>query len=65
MTATVEGFQHVLVVRTPRAAADKAPKQLDFGMHSTGLTARRTPSGALAAVDEAGRTVFRAPTAQM
>ncbi|WP_442819011.1 LamG-like jellyroll fold domain-containing protein [Streptomyces sp. NBC_01235] len=65
VTATVEGFQHVLVVKTPKAAANKALKQLDFGMHSTGLTVRRTPSGALAAVDEAGQTVFRAPTAQM
>ncbi|MFI5797464.1 hypothetical protein [Streptomyces sp. NPDC051677] len=65
VTATVEGFQHVLVVKTPKAAANKALKQLNFVMHSTGLTVRRTPSGALAAVDEAGQTVFRAPTAQM
>jgi hypothetical protein len=54
-----------LVVKSPKAAANKALKQLDFGMHSTGLTVRRTPSGAVAAVDEAGQTAFRAPTAQM
>ncbi|WP_405817994.1 LamG domain protein jellyroll fold domain protein [Streptomyces sp. NBC_01390] len=65
VTATVEGFQHVLVVKTPQAAANKELKKLTFGMHSTGLTVRKTPTGALAAVDEAGQTVFRAPTAQM
>ncbi|WP_435797490.1 LamG-like jellyroll fold domain-containing protein [Streptomyces microflavus] len=65
VTATVEGFQHVLIVKSPRAAANKELRKLTFGLHSTGLTVRRTPTGALAAVDASGATVFRAPTAQM
>lgn len=65
VTGTVEGFQHVLIVKTPQAGASRALKQLTFGMHSTGLTIRKSPTGALAAVDPAGLTVFRAPTAQM
>ncbi|WP_285574485.1 LamG-like jellyroll fold domain-containing protein [Streptomyces sp. RTGN2] len=65
VTGTVEGFQHVLIVKTPQAAASQTLKQLTFGMHSTGLTIRKSPTGALAAVDPAGLTVFRAPTAQM
>lgn len=65
VTATVEGFQHVLVVKTPKAAANKKLKELTFGLRTSGLTVRKNPKGALAAVDAAGQTVFRAPTAQM
>ncbi|PZT77890.1 LamG-like jellyroll fold domain-containing protein [Streptomyces sp. AC1-42W] len=65
VTATVEGFQHVLVVKTPQAAQSEELKKLTFGLHSTGLTVRKSATGALFAVDSAGQTVFRAPTAQM
>ncbi|GAA4912631.1 LamG-like jellyroll fold domain-containing protein [Streptomyces coeruleoprunus] len=66
VTATVEGFQHVLVVKTPKAAADAKLKELTFGLRTAGgLTVRKNERGALAAVDATGQTVFRAPTAQM
>ncbi|WP_149181314.1 LamG-like jellyroll fold domain-containing protein [Streptomyces sp. TRM49041] len=66
VTATVEGFQHVLVVKTPKAAADAKLKELTFGLRtSAGLTVRKNERGALAAVDATGQAVFRAPTAQM
>ncbi|WP_330176537.1 LamG domain-containing protein [Streptomyces sp. NBC_01498] len=65
VTATIEGFQQVLIVKSPRAAANKKLEELTFGMRGTGLTVREEPTGTLAAVDAAGRTVFRAPTAQM
>ncbi|MFI1488024.1 LamG domain-containing protein [Streptomyces sp. NPDC020747] len=65
VTVTVEGFQHLLVVKTPKAAASDELRKLTFGLQATGLTVRKNSRGALAAVDAAGRTVFRAPTAQM
>ncbi|MFE0705294.1 LamG-like jellyroll fold domain-containing protein [Streptomyces sp. NPDC058872] len=65
VTATTEGFQHVLVVKTPEAAANKKLRSLDFGLSTQGLSVRKNSRGALDAVDAAGRTVFRAPTAQM
>ncbi|CAO0834202.1 hypothetical protein SMICM17S_12640 [Streptomyces microflavus] len=45
--------------------SQQGARKLTFGLHSMGLTVRRTPTGALAAVDASGATVFRAPTAQM
>ncbi|MET9560681.1 LamG domain-containing protein [Streptomyces tauricus] len=65
VTATVEGFQHVLVVKTPKAAVSDELKKVAFGLRATGLTVRKSSGGSLAAIDAAGRTVFRAPTALM
>ncbi|MFE0704501.1 LamG-like jellyroll fold domain-containing protein [Streptomyces sp. NPDC058872] len=65
VTATVESFQHVLVVKTPEAAADPKLRTLTFGLRTQGLSVRKGASGALAAVDGDGRTVFKAPPAQM
>lgn len=65
VTATVEGFQHVLVVKTPEAARDPRLKKVDYTLSSDGLTVRTGTDGDLAAVDGEGRTVFRAPRAQM
>lgn len=65
INTTVESFQHVLVVRTPKAAADPRLSKLTFRLKAKGLTVRRGAAGNLAAVDAAGRTVFRAPPAQM
>ncbi|MFF9913797.1 LamG-like jellyroll fold domain-containing protein [Streptomyces sp. NPDC013457] len=65
VTATVESFQHVLVVKTPEAAADPRIRTLTFGLRTRGLSVRTSASGALAAVDGDGRTVFKAPPAQM
>ncbi len=38
MTASVEGFRHVLVVKTPEAAAQEELKQIDFALKATGLS---------------------------
>ncbi|MFC8271361.1 LamG domain-containing protein [Streptomyces sp. NPDC057271] len=65
VTATVESFQHVLVVKTPKAAADPKLRSLTFGLRTQGLSVRKNASGALTAVDGDGRTVFKAPPAQM
>ncbi|MEU7029226.1 LamG domain-containing protein [Streptomyces sp. NPDC046275] len=65
LTATVESFQQVLVVKTPTAAANPALKELTFGLKTDGLTVRKGAAGNLAAVDGNGNTVFRSPPAQM
>ncbi|WAX81710.1 PKD domain-containing protein [Streptomyces sp. KMM 9044] len=65
VTATVESFQQVLVVKTPEAAALPQVKEPTFGLKTKGLTVRKGAAGNLAAVDGDGNTVFKAPTAQM
>ncbi|MGW0777029.1 LamG-like jellyroll fold domain-containing protein [Streptomyces sp. NPDC002835] len=65
VTATVESFQHVLVVKTPEAAALPQLKEPTFGLRTDGLTVREGTAGNLAAVDGDGNTVFKAPPAQM
>nr|WP_254711983.1 LamG domain-containing protein [Streptomyces sp. TRM64462] len=65
VTATVESFQHVLIVKSPKAASDKRLRKLTFGLRTKGLSVRKGAAGNLAAVDASGQTVFRAPPAQM
>ncbi|MET9054364.1 LamG-like jellyroll fold domain-containing protein [Streptomyces bacillaris] len=65
VNATVESFQHLLVVKTPEAAEDPRLKKVSFGLRTEGLTVRQGPAGNLTAVDANGATVFRAPPAQM
>ncbi|MFJ8404143.1 hypothetical protein ACIQ9K_27170 [Streptomyces microflavus] len=65
VTATVASFQQVLIVKTPEAAGDPRLKKLTLGMKTAGLDVRRGGAGNLTAVDGDGRTVFRAPPAQM
>ncbi|NEC96805.1 LamG domain protein jellyroll fold domain protein [Streptomyces albidoflavus] len=65
VTATAESFQHVLVVKTPEAAASEKLKKLTFGLKTTGLDLEEGATGNLTAVDANGNTVFRSPPAQM
>ncbi|MER6407098.1 LamG domain-containing protein [Streptomyces viridosporus] len=65
VTATPESFQHVLVVKTPEAAASKELQKLTFGLKTENLTVEEGAAGNLAAVDGNGATVFRAPPARM
>lgn len=65
VTATPESFQHVLVVKTPEAAASEDLKKLTFGLEADNLDVREGAAGNLAAVDGNGATVFRAPQARM
>ena len=63
MTATVDGFTQLVVVKTAEAARNPALDRLDFGMSSTkGLVTRQNADGSLSAVDGVGGgTVFTAP----
>ncbi len=65
VTATIESFQHVLVVKTPEAAANEKLKQIDLGLKTAGVEVVEEASGSLAAVDADGNTVFEAPPARM
>ncbi|MEU0114781.1 LamG domain-containing protein [Streptomyces bobili] len=65
VTATVESFQYVLVVKTPEAAASEELKKITFGLKTKNLDIVKGAAGNLAAVDADGQTVFRAPPALM
>ena len=65
MTATVEGYHEVLVVKTPAAAADPRVKHVRFGMSSDGLTVRSTAGGGLSAAAPDGQDLFTSPPAQV
>ncbi|MEG3628645.1 LamG domain-containing protein [Streptomyces poriticola] len=65
LTATPESFQHVLVVKTPEAAASQDLEKLTFGLKTEHLHVQEGAVGNLAAVDGNGATVFRAPPARM
>ncbi|MFR9795519.1 LamG domain-containing protein, partial [Streptomyces sp. MS06] len=65
VNATPESLQPVFVVKTPKAAESEALKKLTFDLTTENLQVRKSAAGSLAAVDGAGRTVFRAPPARM
>ncbi|WP_371660676.1 LamG domain-containing protein [Streptomyces sp. NBC_00280] len=65
ITASVEGFRHVLVVKSPEAAAQEALKEIDYSLKATGLSLLKGKAGNLTAIDDDGNRVFRAPPAQM
>jgi hypothetical protein len=61
LRAEADGFGHLLVVRTPEAAADPRLARLDLGLKTSGLKMQEATSGALLAKDAAvGGTVFEA-----
>ncbi len=64
MTATLEGYRQVLVVKSPEAAASDELKKLDFPVEAQGLTLRDGVGGGLDAVDDDGNAVFRSPVAR-
>lgn len=65
MTATVEGFREVLVVKTPQAAASPALKKVKFALKSKGLEVSGSKDHGLTALNSDGQTVFKAPPALM
>ncbi|MFC8273108.1 LamG-like jellyroll fold domain-containing protein [Streptomyces sp. NPDC057271] len=63
--ASTEGFRHLLVVKTPEAAANPKLQKIDYALKAEGLKIRKGKAGNLTAVDADGNRVFRAPRAQM
>ncbi|WP_245607692.1 LamG domain-containing protein [Streptomyces prunicolor] len=65
LTASVEGFREVLIVKSAQAAASEALSEVSFGLDTTGLDVQETTGGGMQAVDGDGVPVFRSPQAQM
>ncbi|MCX4905731.1 LamG-like jellyroll fold domain-containing protein [Streptomyces sp. NBC_00878] len=65
VTATVESFKHVLVVKSRKAAASAELEKLTFGLRTEGLKVREGNAGNVTAVDSDGNAVFKAPPARM
>jgi len=65
LSAKVDSFTQVLVVRTPAAALDPALRRLQFGLSTQGVTMRQDTDGFIKAVDSTGRVVFASDGARM
>ncbi|WP_282697159.1 hypothetical protein [Streptomyces sp. CC208A] len=65
LIAEVDGFAQHLVIHTPEAAADPALKSIELGLVTEGVTLTEAADGKLLAKDEAGETVFSAPSPRM
>jgi hypothetical protein len=63
VTADVDGFSHLLVVKSRAAAANLT--ELSYPLATRGLSAKADKAGNLEAVDESGGTIFIAPTPKM
>ncbi|MEH0970606.1 LamG domain-containing protein [Micromonospora sp. CPCC 205546] len=65
-TVTVEGFSHVLLVKTPEAANLPELQNLQLGVTATGLTIQETGDGGVVALDPAtGNPVLEADAPTM
>ncbi|MGW1767544.1 LamG domain-containing protein [Streptomyces sp. NPDC002073] len=65
MTATVEGFREVLIVKTPEAAENPGLKRIEFELETAQLRVSASKDEGLSAADGNGKPVFQAPPAQM
>jgi len=65
LTASVEGYQQVLVVKTAKAATNPALTQVKVAIHGTQLRVVPDAGGGLRALDGAGNAVFSGPAGLM
>ncbi|WP_406409420.1 LamG domain-containing protein [Streptomyces sp. NBC_01643] len=65
LTATLEGYRQVLVVKSAEAAKNPALSKISLSAESDGLSLRPGAGGGLRAVDGNGDTVFNGPAGLM
>lgn len=65
LTAKVQGFSAVLVVKSRQAASDPRLARIELGLATAGLTVAGEEHGGLTAKDPSGAVVFASPAAQM
>ena len=65
LRAGVDSFREVLVVKTPRAAADPALRRIAFRISAHGLALRQDNQGVITAVKPSGKAVFASDSAVM
>ena len=65
LTATAEGYQEVLVVKSAQAAVNANLEQIELSTVGQGLQVLRDREGGMRAVDEDGNTVFDGPAGLM
>ena len=63
--ADVDGFSHLLVVKSRAAAENKALAELSFPISTSGLSMKSTQGGNLEANDANGGTIFTASPPMM
>ncbi|GIF12835.1 RHS repeat-associated core domain-containing protein [Actinoplanes teichomyceticus] len=65
LTADVDGYSQVLVVKNARAAANPKLRRLSFGLTGGGATLKTDPAGNLRATDKKGAVVLNGSTPLM
>ncbi|MEU7870086.1 LamG-like jellyroll fold domain-containing protein [Dactylosporangium sp. NPDC049140] len=65
LTAELEGYSEVLVVKTPEAAKQRALENVRFRTGTKGLTAKTGGNGSVSYVDGGGATAFASGTPAM
>jgi hypothetical protein len=63
--ATVRGFSHELLVKSPAAAANPALAKVTFDLATTGVAMAGDKDGNMRGVDAAGAVLFQAPAPRM
>lgn len=65
LTATLEGYREVLVVKSAEAAANPLLAEIRMDVRGEGLLIRPGPAGGLSAIDEDGNVAFSGPAGLM
>lgn len=65
VTATVDGFSHVLVVKNRAAATNPAVRQARYGLRTSGVNVAAAGNGSITATDTGGKALFAASSPLM